>query len=253
VSGGRDLQAERDHAEWRGWFEAQGYTDGNFEADSMAEAFLGGMQAQRDLDAAQQPQPVSGGSADGPTLGQIGYETFQAARWPNDPGTGWDHPAAAKARPAWEAAGATVGAHAIARLERGEPKAAPELQAGPCPFDGHDGDHLRLNTHGHWLCAITLTNMLVAADVITDPQPAPGLAAAMAENARLRKVLERLADEDTCVLDDGLGGGAAEELHVRASLARQALGQEILCCTECMVSLGIDEDEDEDEDENQNT
>lgn len=53
---------------------------------------------------------------------------------------------------------------------------APELQLGPCTLDGHDGEHLRLNTHGHWLCAIMLTNMLVAADVITDPQPAPELA-----------------------------------------------------------------------------
>jgi hypothetical protein len=52
-----------------------------------------------------------------------------------------------------------------------EPKAAPELELGPCPFQGHHGEHLRLNTHGHWLCAITLTNMLVAADVIADPAP----------------------------------------------------------------------------------
>jgi hypothetical protein len=52
-----------------------------------------------------------------------------------------------------------------------EPKAAPELELGPCPFQGHHGEHLRLNTHGHWLCAITLTGMLVAADVIADPAP----------------------------------------------------------------------------------
>jgi hypothetical protein len=52
-----------------------------------------------------------------------------------------------------------------------EPHAAPELQTGPCPFQGHHGEHLRLNTHDHWLCAITLTNMLVAADVIADPAP----------------------------------------------------------------------------------
>jgi hypothetical protein len=51
------------------------------------------------------------------------------------------------------------------------PQPAPELQAGPCPFQGHDGEHLRLNTHGHWLCGITLANMLAASDVIADPAP----------------------------------------------------------------------------------
>ena len=65
-----------------------------------------------------------------------------------------------------------------ARQPQPAPGDAPELRIGPCPFQGHDGEHLRLNTHGHWLCAITLTNMLVAAGVITDLQPAPELAAA---------------------------------------------------------------------------
>lgn len=45
----RDQQAERDHAEFAGWFEAQDYTTGAFESDSMAEAFTAGMQAARDL------------------------------------------------------------------------------------------------------------------------------------------------------------------------------------------------------------
>lgn len=61
-----------------------------------------------------------------------------------------------------------------------------------------------------------------------------------AEIMRLRGVLERLADPDVWVLDSGLGGGTTEELHVRASLAAQALGREVLCCTECCVSLGIE-------------
>ena len=64
-----------------------------------------------------------------------------------------------------------------------------------------------------------------------------------AENDHYAEALHRLADEDTWVLDEGLGGGAQEELHVRASLAKQALGQEVDCCTECMVSLGIEPDD----------
>ena len=78
-------------------------------------------------------------------------------------------------------AGDSVSAEGIREaLAAREPDAAPELLLGPCPFEGHDGEHLRLNTHGHWLCAITLTNMLVTAGVITglhpEPQPAPELA-----------------------------------------------------------------------------
>lgn len=76
-------------------------------------------------------------------------------------------------------------------------------------------------------------------------QPAE-LGAAMTENVKLRKqlrALERLADEDTCVLHAGLGGGPPEELHVRVNLAKQALGQDVCGCTECMVSLGIDPEE----------
>lgn len=59
------------------------------------------------------------------------------------------------------------------------------------------------------------------------------------ELAELRAVLTRLADDDIPVLDEGLGGGASEELHVRASLARQALGLALCGCTDCCVSLGI--------------
>jgi uncharacterized protein (DUF4415 family) len=78
-------------------------------------------------------------------------------------------------------------------LDAQEPHAAPELQTGPCPFQGHHGEHLRLNTHDHWLCAITLTDMLVAADVIADP--APELAAAMRESRlRAEVITEVLAD-----------------------------------------------------------
>lgn len=57
----RDPQAEQDHAEWRGWMEAQGY---QFDDDSyQAEAFAAGMQAQRDLDAAAGPQTSPPGKA----------------------------------------------------------------------------------------------------------------------------------------------------------------------------------------------
>jgi hypothetical protein len=65
----------------------------------------------------------------------------------------------------------------------------------------------------------------------------------LADLDKFRDALQRLADEDTPVLDQGLGGGATEELHVRINLARQALGLDVCGCTECMVSLGIDPDE----------
>jgi hypothetical protein len=53
----RDLQAGREHAEWTGWAEANGY--GNEHArdyghDDMRDAFTAGMHAERDL-AAQEP------------------------------------------------------------------------------------------------------------------------------------------------------------------------------------------------------
>lgn len=68
--------------------------------------------------------------------------------------------------------------------------------------------------------------------------PTPGV------QALYREALERLADEDTPVLGEGLGGGAQEELHVRASFAAHALGRDACGCTECRVSLGIDEEGD---------
>lgn len=64
------------------------------------------------------------------------------------------------------------------------------------------------------------------------------------ERDRYRDALRRLADPDTPVLDEGLGGGPTEELHVRTSLAKQALGEKVECCTACMVSLGLDPDDD---------
>ncbi len=60
---------------------------------------------------------------------------------------------------------------------------------------------------------------------------------------RYAEALERLADPDTPVLDEGLGGGDTEELHVRVNLARQVLGKEVCGCTECMVSLGLDDED----------
>lgn len=61
-----DLRAELVHAEFTRWFGAQRYTTGAFEADSMAEAFEGGMNAQAALAApliaaSQQQQPAPGG------------------------------------------------------------------------------------------------------------------------------------------------------------------------------------------------
>lgn len=59
----RDLQGEQDHAEFTGWWEAQGYDADHaqtfYGADVMAETFLAGMQAARDL-AAQDAQPAPG-------------------------------------------------------------------------------------------------------------------------------------------------------------------------------------------------
>jgi hypothetical protein len=66
------------------------------------------------------------------------------------------------------------------------------------------------------------------------------LADTTAERDKYRDTLKRIADPDAWVLNEGLGGGFAEEHHVRASLARQALGLDVDCCTECMVSLGIE-------------
>jgi hypothetical protein len=62
--GQRDLQAEQDHAEWRGWMKAQGYA---FDDDSyQAEAFAAGMEAQRDLDGRDEPAPdATPATADG--------------------------------------------------------------------------------------------------------------------------------------------------------------------------------------------
>jgi hypothetical protein len=61
---GRDPQAEQDHAEFTGWWEAQGYDADHaqtfYGADVMAETFLAGMQAQRDLVAAQEPRAAPG-------------------------------------------------------------------------------------------------------------------------------------------------------------------------------------------------
>ena len=59
----RDRHAEQDHAEFARWYEAQGYgkPDEEFGAGEMADVFTAGMQAQRDLDAAQHPKPVSTG------------------------------------------------------------------------------------------------------------------------------------------------------------------------------------------------
>lgn len=79
---------------------------------------------------------------------------------------------------------------------------------------------------------------------ILDEHPAGEHTAAdevRAERDRYREALARLADGDTPVLGEGLGGGAQEELHVRASLADQALGRSVCGCGECQVSLGLDD------------
>lgn len=86
-----------------------------------------------------------------------------------------------------------------------------------------------------------------AAIAARQPQPAPELTAdgkpdvgtAWRLLGEARAALERLGDDDP-VLDEGLGGGATEELHVRINLARQVLGREVCGCTECIVSLGLD-------------
>jgi hypothetical protein len=47
----RDPQAEQDHAEWRGWMEANAYSTHPDDCEGMAEAFEAGMRAARDLAA----------------------------------------------------------------------------------------------------------------------------------------------------------------------------------------------------------
>jgi hypothetical protein len=59
----RDLLAEQEHAEWTGWMDAQGYATSQrqgsegYGGGDMFDAFKAGMQAARDLDAAQE-QPA---------------------------------------------------------------------------------------------------------------------------------------------------------------------------------------------------
>lgn len=59
----RDLQGEGDYAEFTGWLEAQGYNpDPDMVCDGrvMRDAFMGGMQAARDLAAVQESQAAAG-------------------------------------------------------------------------------------------------------------------------------------------------------------------------------------------------
>lgn len=77
---GRDPQAEHDCAEWRGWMEANAYSTHPDDCEGMAEAFAAGMQAERDLDAAQGPQPVPGNA-------EVAYEQWIEHRDPMDVGS----------------------------------------------------------------------------------------------------------------------------------------------------------------------
>lgn len=86
-----------------------------------------------------------------------------------------------------------------------------------------------------------------AQDVIADDRAAqaPGtemrvreLREAIADRNCFLSALKRLADGDTWVLGEGLGGGEREELHVRINLARKTLGFEACDCSDCTVSLG---------------
>jgi hypothetical protein len=64
----RDLQAEEVTREFAGWAEAQGYDDSElYSFAEMDEAFAAGMQAARDLDAAQE-RPARFGATGGPQL-----------------------------------------------------------------------------------------------------------------------------------------------------------------------------------------
>lgn len=102
--------------------------------------------------------------------------------------------------------------------------AAPVSEAGAA--------HSEARWEARWEAAA----VAVAAHV-TNPTAADFDSAA--EIMRLRDALERIADPDKDVLDEGLGGSYAEELHVRTNLARQALGLDVCGCSDCCVSLGI--------------
>lgn len=93
----------------------------------------------------------------------------------------------------------------------------------------------REETPADWRAVADAVRMALG---LAAPSPAP--ASGMLD--LYREALERLADEDTPVLGGGLGGGAQEELHVRASFAAHALGRDTCGCTECMVSLGLEPD-----------
>jgi hypothetical protein len=200
------------------------------------------------------------------TPGQAAYEAWEAARWPHGPRVGWDHLAVSRAP--WEAA---------AKAARGDLEAERDKAYGeradlvaylaacyPSVIDdsGDDPDwpviyvstpsgqlswhiakadigafcHVPHTTGATWDGHTTPEKYRRLAELTTTV--ATGLTV-HAERDKYRDVLTRLADPDTWVLDSGLGGGEQEELHVRANLARQALGLDVDCCTECMVSLGI--------------
>lgn len=59
--GERDLAAEETHAEWLGWAEANGYRNelAAYGYDDVRDAFTAGMQAERDLAAAQPPESTT--------------------------------------------------------------------------------------------------------------------------------------------------------------------------------------------------
>ena len=42
------------------------------------------------------------------------------------------------------------------------PDAAPEVQVSPCPVETHEGEHVQVRTHGHWMCGHLLADLLGA-------------------------------------------------------------------------------------------
>ena len=108
----RDQRAEETKREFDGWFEAQGLDDqGRFDQDEMQFAFESGMQAERDLDAKQEPKPAPELADGGEALGEIYWDAYRGE--PRRPGWSVPHGPFSKMSDAHREA-VEIGARAVA-------------------------------------------------------------------------------------------------------------------------------------------
>lgn len=149
--------------------------------------------------------------------------------------TGWYH--------------AKVRANQYARWRDRSTQAAAAQQPEPAPEPKRPWLHVGCGgrvyfDHGGGYCAGCEAEGLDEGDYAQQPPLELGLDGTEPPMLTLyRAALERLADEDTPVLATGLGGGAQEELHVRASFAAHTLGRDTCGCNDCLASLDPDGDQ----------